>query len=86
HQMAYGDLITEQQVKTFTDNFLNSFNTTILQRNYINHLTNLYLNDGIDMRITDPALIRSLTAADLRNFGKEMIEQGVKHELIVTGE
>lgn len=86
HQMAYGDLITEQQVKTFTDNFLNSFNTTILQRNYINHLTNLYLNDGIDMRITDPALIRSLTAADLRNFAKEMIEQGVKHELIVTGE
>ena len=91
-QMAYGKLITERQVKIYIDNKLKDIDLitqkprSLFENETMNILTDYYLNNCTDRRITSAKLVRSLTVEKIRAFAKDLITNGIRHEMIIDGE
>lgn len=91
-QMAYGNLITERQVKIYIDNKLKYIDLitqkprSLFENETMNILTDYYLNNCTDRRITSAKLVRSLTVEKIRAFAKDLITNGIRHEMIIDGE
>jgi zinc protease len=92
-QIANGNLLTENHVKTYIDNKLKSLEEyesktykLIKLKEYVDNICNYYLNDCTDRRITSAKLVRALTVEQVRAFAKELINKGIRHEIILEGE
>jgi zinc protease len=90
-QMAYGNLVTERHVKNYIVNKLKSLEEKATDKltkvqDDVDNITDYYLNDCIDRRITSAKLVRALTVEQVRAFAKELIDKGIWHELILVGE
>ena len=89
-QMASGNLLTESHVENYINNKLKSFEETETHKFFkvkkeVENIKNYYLNGCIDRRITSAKLVRGLTVKQVRAFAKELIDKGIRHELILEG-
>jgi len=51
----------------------------------VENIKNYYINGCTDRRITSAKLVRALTVKQVRDFAKELIDKGKRHELILEG-
>lgn len=84
--MAYGNLVTESQLNAYVNY---KYNDVIAHVNdFLGNdiIKNYYLNGCVDRRITDANLVRALTVEKVRDFAKELVDKGIRHEMIIEGQ